>query len=370
MSLGPELEVKARDLAGNITSTRIFVSGAGRNSGFSHLLAQNNIPSKTVFSESVSSFVELTLNNPAAERATYLDHALIDGMIRSNEHMVKLFINGKEMVPGTPRKVYHFSCLIPLEKGENYIDVMALTPSHHSDSLALNINKKIPVAKMTESRLKIVLDDFEFAEDNKMQMSRGFENRLASAIRKHKPCRFSSIDHLRTDRTIYRETARKEAKKNGFDCILFGYIEERENSSKKTSIRITAWLEDTEDGNVLVEDTDVYGEDADKDNISEVLDALSGYMNMKLTDELPVVEGNILERKEKNITVDFGKKENVKKGMKLIVYELEEPGSDSRSDEELGEAIIKKVSQERSYAYLNKVKNNQAIKPKQNVITR
>jgi hypothetical protein len=290
---------------------------------------------------------------------------------------VKLFINGKEVFE-IPRSVFHFSYLTEkLKKGDNLIDLMAMTPSRYSDAITLKIHKKNPCVRRPESRLKLALSRFkkENTKDVKVPLSVGFERRLANFMREHLPVRFSRVEDMAFDKPLDPDTVRDLARKKGFHCIMIGNIEERKNSHGKNSIIITAHVEDPESGEIIVKTTDVYGEDADKDNIDEKLKTLAEHMKIKIIDELPMVEGMVLEKQKEWIAVDLGKEEKIKKGMEFIVYQQGETilGFEEMMDQdakELGGAKVREVKLESSLARLNNESRKEEIQPKHRVITR
>ncbi len=381
--------ITAKDIAGNITSVKIPVSEISEkddlNSG--SLLAEN---SQNIILSDVSKqlsaqsdykrpFVKINLNKPESERSTYLDQTVIDGEISSHEKRMKLFINGKEILE-VPRKVFHFSYLTEkLKEGQNIFEIMAISPSHYSDAVTVRINRKIPCVKKPESRLKLALNPFTrtMTRDIDISLSTGFEYRLENYMREHHPVRFSRVEEIASEKgDNNHEAMRKAAGKRGFHCIMVGNIEERKNSEGKISVIITAWIEDTENGKPIVKTKDVYGEDADKDNIDGKLKTLAEHLKIKMIDELPMVEGMVLERhKQESITVDLGEQEKIKEGMEFIVYEQGEPipGFEEVMDQdakELGEAKVRKVKPESSLAFLNNESKKDVIQPKHKVITR
>ncbi len=400
-----EMTVDARDRAGNVTSAKIArIRPAGfpkprrssdtENILSGYLFAENAVSPEKILSDAsekapflVASgtgphFVKIELRKKATERITFLDGAVIDGKISSDEPLTELVISGDKgneiLKLKTPRSIYHFSCLAQLREGENYFDIKAVSRSRKSDEITLKIDRKIHSVKKTEARLKLAVNKFtrEKTQDVEIPLSVGFESSLATALSGHEPERFAKVRELNPEqgKSADEEKARQTAKEKGFHCIMFGKILERKNSQGKNSLVIKARLEDTE-GNSMVKEkeTEVYGEDADRDNIYEKLNSLSEYMKTKLIDELPVVEGKIVNKKKDMIVVDMGLEKKVKKGLDIIVYQLAEAfedfGFDQESDE-LGEAKIRQVKKGASLAKLKKEANKEEIQPEHYVITR
>ena len=138
--------------------------------------------------------------------------------------------------------------------------------------------------------------------------------------------------------------------------MCFGTVTERENS-----LEIDTRLVDTETSGILAA-VDVYGEGEDINDLK----FLCSKLDLKLTEELPLVNGMVVKADGKRIYVDLGKKTQVKNGMKLIVYHM----VDNKYIEKLGEARIKSVEKDISFAELIDNVDKKAILPKHSVITR
>lgn len=325
--------------------------------------------------------VHLELRNPDTRRVTYLDQAVIDGVVRSGEKSVTLTILGKgnaELLRLEPsRHTYHFSCLVPLDEGENWFNVRAVSPSRKSDELTLTIDRKIPSVRKTEARLKLLISPFELetTQDVDVPLSVGFEDRLTDALSAREPARFARVKDLEStgDAAKDEDRARAYAREHGFHYLLFGRIEERRNSEGAHTLIIHSRFEDLE-GTLVVpnRDTEVYGEDLTKDNSPDILKALSTYMGVKLIDELPILEGQVLEKKDVWIGIDIGKVQRAKPGIDLIVYKLMEapiPGFDNDT-EQLGIAKITQALEKKSLARLYGGDKPDAVTPENYVITR
>ena len=100
-------------------------------------------------------------------------------------------------------------------------------------------------------------------------------------------------------------------------------------------------------------------------------------INLKLAEELPVVEGMVTNIAGNRFHVNLGRKTRVKNGMKLIVYEILGPVRDPRTREvigrdimELGKARIKSVAKDTFCAQLIDNRNRNEICQGNIVITR
>lgn len=388
---GQPLTIEAVDQAGNSTTASIFLRSEPMASEPQLLFAENQtdvlLPAyaanymRPLFSSLDTVSVKISLKNPSLERTTYLDRALIEGTVKSSEFGTSLMIKGKQghtvMNLNVPRSVYHFNCLTRLEEGDNWFEIRATSPSDKSDELSIKVERKIPSVKKKDARLKLAVSNFirKETKDVEIPLSVGFEDRLISALTDYSPSRFAEVkDLLPTEETpLDEEQAREKARENGYHYILFGKIEERKNSQDMHSLILKARFEDME-GNVIVQDrdTEIFGEDIDKDNSHDKLTAFSEYMSTKLIDELPIIEGQILKKKDLWLGIDIGKDKKARKGIDLIVYELMEepiPGF-GHETQELGVAKIVQANDNKSLAKVYDADDPEQIQEEHHVITK
>jgi hypothetical protein len=207
------------------------------------------------------------------------------------------------------------------------------------------------------------------------QMSLGFEDLLSSSMIKR--ARFATIERrnlkavldehkLSMSGLVDESTALKVGKILSADDMLLGSILERVNS-----LEIYARLVDTETAEVMAA-VDIYGEDID----IGALRALGQGVELRLVEELPLLEGIVLQADGSRFAVDLGKLSKIKRGAKVIVYEVggeiihpvtkKVMGLDIR---EIGEARIESVQNEMSFAELTGAKSR-VLRPMLRVITR
>ncbi len=367
LHLGPEekqLVIEARDRPGNVTLATVNLSEMVNGRERANLLAENTASEKSVLSDRPGMLAysdsseeippEIILHNKDKDRITSLDYAVIDGKVTGNVKYLR--INGQDILR-TPRKNCYFNCLIQLKKDENIINHISIEAvgSGYSDDKKIKVRWREPNALKTRSRLRIAVRDFETNESEKKKLTTKVEEYLVRAMSIHK--RFFDPQSLKVKSDELDEGAvQKKAGDKNFDCILFSEI-----TRTNDSVHIYARLKDTENGSPIVENVDVF--DNEMDSIERLV-LLTEVMSYKLTDELPVVKGTVEKVGKTYITVDIGKEEKVREGMKLIVYEV-----DPR-DETLGQAKIEYVQEKRSDADLLDKKPDKEIKKGDHVITR
>ncbi len=370
-----ELVIRVRDRAGNVTSAEVPLDNNVKETGNVNLLAQN-ICSSTVLSDRPDMIMksvltaqnntlregnppEIELKTPKNKRAvTYLAHAAIEGKVRDESKIKSLYINGKNILPG-PCKNPHFSELIELRQGDNSINIQAVDAYGNASPSMLWIKREEPVAERQESRLRI-------ATHNKNKSgSSAFSRHLNHEIRRRK--RFIIEDLNLSQDEVGEKTVLDAGKDKNIDCVMFVEFVESGNS-----LTVNGWLKDTEDRDYSIVELDVYDEDINPDKLKK----LSRIMEVKLTDELPVVRGKVAKTGGEKITVDIGREKKVKEGMKLIVYHTEEPIQNAdgnvvdRNDRQLGEARLESVGEGRSDAVLYERDSQEEIQAEQKVITR
>jgi TolB-like protein len=242
----------------------------------------------------------------------------------------------------------------------------------------LKIKREILNVYQTGSRLRVAVSQFEKTSIGAdRQMSLGFEDMLSSAMMKR--ARFAMIERrnlkavleeqkLTLSGLVDESTALKVGKILAADDMLLGSILERINS-----LEIYARLVDTETAEVVAA-VDIYGEDID----IGALRSLGQGVDLRLVEDLPLLEGIVLKSDGPRFAVDLGKLSQIKRGAKVIVYEIggeiihpvtkKVMGLDIR---EIGEGRVDSVQNEMSFAELTGDKSGtKVLRPMLRVITR
>jgi len=148
-------------------------------------------------------------------------------------------------------------------------------------------------------------------------------------------------------------TAAQIGKVIGVDAVMCGSL-----TLTPYSVSIDARLVDAETA-VILTAKDVYSPDVSLGNIKRLIEGLS----LKISDDLPLVDGYVIAVEEGKITVDFGRNKGLRRGMKCILYregeEIKHPitgESLGRKTEELGEIRLIDVFDEYSIAEVVKSK--------------
>ena len=369
LSLEPgeqKLFVEVRDLAGNITSLTLDLKEDSKWKREGEEIERERDHKPPLIS----------IRGIKEGQTTFLDQAFIEGNVRDNDIVTQIALNGNDIMD-RPGKNLYFSRLVKLKEGVNVFTFRVADGSGNFDTKQIKI-KRVPLkVHQVGSRLRVAVNAFKRTIiGSDQRQSYGFEDLITSAMINRS--RFSAIERqllgslleelkLSQTKLVDEKTALKLGRILAADCMLLGSILERKNS-----VEAYARLVDTETTEILAA-VDVYGEDVD----IGVLRTLSEGMELKLTRELPVVEGLIVKGGSKEFILDLGKDAGVKSGMKLIVYDLGDsvvhPNSNQvigRDFVEIGQARIKSVMEEMSYGHIIENIGDMMIKPRQRAITR
>jgi hypothetical protein len=310
------------------------------------------------------------------QRCTYLREALIEGKISDEGMVTQLYVNEKQML-SKPGKKIHFSHLVGLREGDNIVTIRAVDAAGNEGTERVKIEQLAMKVRDVGSRLRVAV--YPFRKESlgaDQQLSYGLEDLLLAAMIERG--RFSTIERqqlqtilselkLSQSGLVDEKTALKLGKILAADGILFGNVLERANS-------VEAYLRiiDTETTQVLAA-VDIYGEEVD----IAVLRKLGEGLELKLTQEMPLVEGLVVQHDGDRITVDLGKKTGIKCGMKLFVYELGESIRHPQTGAELtdayremGQARIQSIMEQVSSAQMMEGGDTKAIQANNYVIMR
>lgn len=140
----------------------------------------------------------------------------------------------------------------------------------------------------------------------------------------------------------------------------------------RQSVEIFVQMIDTETSEILLE-KDVFHEDKSTERIRSITEALA----LKFKHAIPLVQGNILKLEGKQLYADIGRKEKMRKGLRLVVFrenaELVHPetgrilGCDT---EELGEVVLREVNEEQSVGEFTREQFRQIVSQSDLVITK
>jgi hypothetical protein len=367
--------VEARDRAGNLTKAEIHLSR--KEAVAPKVLLASLDPVHLVSTDSpkpgkdnLPPTIELKW---AEEQTVFLDQVYLEGSVRDNQGVAYLIINGQSILRKPGKNIY-FNHLSTLKEGENSFQIEARNEAGNQAEKRVLIYRKIPRIRDLGSRLRVALMPLERQGESPLT-KQPVEDTLLNRLVERK--RFVMVERRRLDdllkelklsqsELINPDAAARVGKLLAANGALIGSVVARENS-----LEIIVRLVDTETATIITV-ADAYGEDID----AQLLRLLCQGLSVKLNDELPLAEGIVVKVKGNRLLTDLGEGTKVKKGMRLIVFEEQEPvrhpvtgmvlGSDP---EPLGHGLIMAVQEQMSDALVLEEGILDRLKPMQKVIT-
>lgn len=370
------LRVEVWDMAGNRTLAEIhFSEGASSTKGI--LVVSLNAPRLALFGKKgkqkdiIPPMIEL--RGWTGKQTVFSDQAYLEGSARDKGGIQHLTINDLPILRKPGRNVY-FSHLAGLNEGDNLILIEAVDTAGNRAEKRINIQRKRQKVREIGSRLNVALLPFQRKGESRMIGEAAEEILLGLLVER---CRFNMVGRERLEEVLREQrlsrtdladqaAALRVGKLLAAQGVLTGSILERGGS-----VEIFARMVDTETTLILTA-IDVFGKDVDPQTLRQLCRGLV----LKLCDELPLVEGLVIQVKDERMTLDLGKASKIKRGMRLIVFKEGEPirhpvtGKTLVSDvEELGHGRIQAVQEQSSFAEILEEQALTRIKPMHKVIT-
>ena len=323
-AIGATLLTEATDRAGNLTRAELPRPGeaAGRHQPvlvasltLSGLLAADRSASPPAGSPPL-----IEVKNWTEEQEIQLDQVYLERTVTSAERVAVLTVNGRPLLKD-PSRYASFSCLAKLDEGPNTVIIEA------SDQLGRR--------------------RFDLVERQKLEAVLG-ELKLS---------RSEVVDATATLRLGKILTAHG---------LLLGTFWAQEGT-----VEIDLRLVDVETS-LVVAAVDVYGEEVDARKLKELCQGLV----LKLCDELPVIEGAVLEVRGAAALTDLGQASKVKKGMRCLLFQEGEPirhplsgATVGTRTEPLAHGVIQSVVDQTSEVEMIEKDAPSRVKPLHRVIT-
>lgn len=370
--------IEAKDQAGNVTRAEISLTARAALPPGRILTASLNpvhlVSAEEPKTESVPGPLSIDLLGLGDEQTVFMDQVYLEGKVRDERGISALDINGQSVLRKPGKNIY-FSHLSKLNEGENPFEIQARSSDGTRTQRRIVVHRKTPKVKEIGSRLRVAV--FPLDRKGEARAAREpVEDSLLMRLMERR--RFEMVERQRIDDVmkelklnksdaIDQDAAVRVGKLLGANGVLIGTVMGREGS-----LEIYTRLVDTETSLILGA-ADVYGEDIES---GQVLRELCQGLSIKLCDELPMVEGLVVQVKGKRIVTDLGKESRLKKGMRVIVFDEKEPirhpvtgailGADA---EQLGHAMIMAVMDQMSEAEILEEGVADKLKPMQKVIT-
>lgn len=379
LKTGEELiPFEAQDLAGNVTSGKISLSSLQRSLSphiqVALLGERFRDLSAGLFSKDMATpSLTLRLKDLTEWQKVYYETILIDGSVDGSCEIRSILINGTPLFV-KPAKNLFFNHLAQLKEGENRFEIKVTDKAGNSVRKNIVVIRETPKVKKINCRMSILLLPFE---------SKGQVSSVGDIVLDALTCafvkqgRFNLISRekleevlreLKLSRTelIDPSKALKSGRMIAAEGVITGSILETKNS-----IEIYARLINPETTTVLAA-KDVFSQEKSISNLQFLSEGLA----LKFKHSFPLVDGQVVKVKGKEVYTDVGLNKNVKREMKYIIYREGEKiyhpvtgkflGCESN---DLGEVQIEEVFSDFSRGKLL-TKEKADIRVKDNVITK
>ena len=306
------------------------------------------------------------MENLVQDQIFFSDKVLIEGQVRGRQKISDILINGRPLDLPKPRKRYFFNYLAKLEEGDNNFTIEAVDIDDDSEEKTIKVRREIRKVRALRSRMVVAIFPFynSVTEETDKWDSKG---RLENFLREKR--RFKLVERAEIEKVLEELdlSAKKltdpktaiEARIKNADTLFLGTVVEKEENME---IRIR--VVDTETTEIIAT-ADVYGEDIDL----IALQLLSEGLALKLIDELPLIEGTVLNVGPDEFKIDLNLSHKIKEGMKLIIFK-EADQTTVKDLDVLGRAVIIEVEDHESSAKMSAKPAPQKIEPGYKVITR
>ncbi len=260
---------------------------------------------------------EISVKGWDTERSVYTAQVFLEIGLRDRSGIQRLTVNSFPLLT-RPGRNLHCNYIAELKEGENLLELEGTDQLGNKSRKQIRILRQIPRIYQSSSRMSLALSGFSLKGETDYGAESLFRNRL-----------------LQSERFDIRipedqENAMQKAKETGAEFLLRGEI-----ISRPDSFQMFAELVGVSDS-LLLTAQDVYGENTDEEGIRN----LSRGLVLKLCEELPLLEGEIIEIRDDKILINRGREQRMKKGMPLIFFEEGPPLVNPATGEELGADTI------------------------------
>ena len=249
-------------------------------------------------------------------QTVFLDKIYIEGKASDENEIVRLTVNN---IPVLRRQGTHifFGHMVELKEGRNTITIQTTDEHGNTAKKQISVIRKIPRALQLTERLSLALFPFEGKGEISEAGLTFQDNLIYSLVNRN---RFRVVERSRLDivleeqelsrtKLVDRRTALALGRLVAAQSVITGSIIE-----SRTGIEVVAWMIDTETSDILAAE-DVYSEVKDLSAIMPLAEGLA----VKFHREFPLVEGEIIQKKDKYIFTDLGQ-DNIKIQRRLIVF--------------------------------------------------
>lgn len=369
--------VEARDQVGNETRAEIPLSG-GVSMGRKVVAVCGKISPLALAGDFqngkdiIPPLIEL--RHWSAEQTVFLDQIYLEGSVRDEAGVAEVRLNGRPM-PRWVGKSVHFSHLASLEEGDNFFRIEAWDKHGNRAEKTVHFHRRLQKVREIGSRLPVALLPLAKNRDDRGTAGDTLEELILGDLVQRG--RFALVERRRLEEILQEQRLAGSALADSDKAIRVGKILTAGGVlmgtvlEKGESVEVFLRLVDTETS-LIIAAVDVYGEETDLQSLHQ----LSQGLVLKLCDEVPLLEGTVLQVKDGRLTVDLGKDSRLKKGMRVVVFREGEPIRHPLSGallgvdvEVLGWGQVQAVQEQVSHVELDRGDSSRIIEPLQKILT-
>ena len=346
-------------------STSTAPSASDENNG------EGEKPEQTLPQSTEKDTVPPTIHADIKSAIIYDANLFFSGNAHDDSGVAKLFVNQNplEIRPG---KHVFFNHFLTLNEGENTITVKAVDAQGNETQLPpLKVTKKTFELLETDARYTVALLPLRIFTEKSVPSETIYSMLLKAFDEEPKRFNFVERDRTKLEEILHEQkisnteltspdAAIRIGKIRAAEGMLFGAVEE-----DTKGITVTLRLVDTETTQMLA-NADVYDEDKSMKNLEWLMHGLS----LKMKQQFPMIEGNVIHVSGNGFHINTGAKSGVGVGMKLLLFREIKEGDLVLKEPLDTVARVVQVQPETSFAKVISTKGAEKVEKKDLVITK
>lgn len=302
---------------------------------------------------------------------TYDTNLFVSGNVHDDSSVTKLQVN-QRLLEIHPGKNVFFNYLLPLQEGENIVEIWAVdTRGNEAKISPVKITKKTFELLETDARYTVALLPLRALAEAGVPSNTVYSLLLKAFDEEPKRFNFVERDRARLEEILREQkisnteltspdTAIKIGKIHAAVGMLFGSVEE-----DAKGITIALRLVDTETTQILA-NADVYDEDKSTKNLEWLMHGLV----LKMKQQFPMVQGTVIHVSGNGFHINAGASGGAEVGMKLLLFREIKEGSFVLREPLDVVARIAQVQKDTSFAKVINAKGTGNVEKDNVVITK
>lgn len=290
-----------------------------------------------VVQSSTPSVPVIEIKGLTGKQTVYLKSFYVEGWVSDPSGVQSLVVGSRSLISQPGKKVY-FNYLTQLKSGPNKLTFVAKNMRGLASQKVIEVDVEVPQVKQVGSRMSVSMLPFHLR--GKRDLSQVAYDDLLKAITASG--RFNLVDRRVIDKVV-RELKLSEAKltdqtitvKAGkltqAEAVLIGFVYET-----SYSIEVYARVVDVETSTILAE-KDAYLEGSPI-SLKDLMKLMEG-LTIKINNQFPLVEGQVLGLEGKTLTAQLTAKASLPQGAKFIIFK-EQPVFHPQTKRHLGNQTI------------------------------